>query len=129
MKLSFTPTRMNNQYEASVSGDALTIDGEVLDFGPLPDGATLPKDDVDCPWLASDVERIDGEICLTLMLPHGANAPEETRFPEMVTVAEGEVVLPPYDVEPEPKPEPEPELEEEPELEPELELEEEPTDE
>ncbi len=127
MKLSFTPARMNNQYEASVSGDVLTIDGEALDFGPLPDGATLPKDDVDCPWLASDVERIDGEICLTLMLPHGANAPEETRFPEMVTIAEGEVVLPPYDTEPEPEPEIEEELELE--LEPELELEEEPTDE
>jgi len=123
MKLSFTPARMNNQYEASVSGDVLTIDGEARDFGPLPDGATLPKDDVDCPWLASDVERIDGEICLTLMLPHGANAPEETCFPEMVTIAEGEVVLPPYDVEPEP------EFKIEIEEEPELELEEEPTDE
>ncbi len=101
MKLSFTPARTNNQYEASVSGDVLTIEGEALDLALVPDGATLPKDDVDCPWLASDVERIDGEICLTLMLPHGANAPEETRFPEMVTITEGEVVLPPYDTEPE----------------------------
>ena len=115
MKLSFTPSRMNTRYEASVSGDVLTIDGEAFDFGPLPDGATLPNNDVECPWLASDVERIDGDICLTLMLPHGANAPEQTRFPETVTVAGGEVALPPYDVEPEPEPE--------------LELEEEPTDE
>ena len=106
MKISFTPARMDTQYEASVSGDVLTIDGEALDFGPLPEGATLPKDDVDCLWLASDVERIDGEICLTLMLPHGANAPEETRFPEMVTIDEGGVVLPPYDVEPELEEEP-----------------------
>lgn len=103
MKLSFTPTRTNTQYELSVSGDVLTIDGETFDFGPLPDGATLPQSDVACPWLASDVERIDGEICLTLMLPHGANAPEETRFPETVIVTEGAVVLPPYNVEPEPE--------------------------
>ena len=123
MKLSFTPTRTNTQYELSVSGDVLTIDGETFDFGPLPDGATLPQSDVACPWLASDVERIDGEICLTLMLPHGANAPEETRFPEMVTVAEGAVVLPPYNLEPEP------EVETEVETEVELEVEEELTDE
>ena len=80
MKLSFTPARRSDQYEASVSGDVLTVDGEALDFGPLPDGATLPKDDVDCPWLASDVERIDGEICLTLMLPHGARKPASLKW-------------------------------------------------
>ena len=106
MKISFTPVRSDLQFEASVSGDVLTIDGESFDFGPLPEGATLPKDDVGCPWLSSDVERIDGETCLTLMLPHGANAPEETRFPEMVIVAEGAVVLPPYSVEPELEEEP-----------------------
>lgn len=99
MKITFSPVRCNDQYEAFVSGDVLTINGKSLDFGPLPNGATLPKDDVDCLWVVSDVERIDGEICLTLMLPHGVNAPPETRFPDMVTVTEGDVDLPPYGVE------------------------------
>lgn len=101
MKISFCPVRSDERFQAVVSGDTLTIDGDAGDFGALQEGDTLPRDAVDCPWLASDVTRENGEICLTLKLPHGANAPDETRFPQPVTVADGPVLLPPYDTAPE----------------------------
>jgi hypothetical protein len=98
MHISFTPIRRDTPLEASVAGDVLTINGEAFDFAGIPEGATLPRSAVTCDWLASDVERIDGEIRLTLLLPHGTNAPEETRFPQAVTVTGGSVPLPVHDV-------------------------------
>ena len=97
MQINWTPMRRDEALTINKAGDALTINGEVFDFGPLPDGATLPRDAVACEWLASDVERSGGEISLTLILPHGANAPEETRFPQPVVMAgDGPVAVPRY---------------------------------
>ncbi len=103
MKIKLSPVRADARLIATVSGDALTVNNQVLDFAPLPDGASLPSEAVDTEWLQGNITRIDGEIHLTLLLPHGANAPYETRFPEAyhtpITVLEGEVPLPPYDSE------------------------------
>lgn len=108
MQINWTPIRRHDALIISKIGDALTINGEQFDFGPLPDGATLPREAVACDWLASNVERIGGEISLTLYLPHGADAPEETRFPQPLAVdADGAVPVPPPG-------NTEPELEEEP---------------
>lgn len=100
MKLTFSPCRMDQPLTASVAGDVLTLNGEALDFGPLPAGATLPRDAIDSPWIAGDVMR-DGAGLLTvpLILPHGANAPSETLFPAPVTATNGPVVLPLYQIE------------------------------
>lgn len=61
----------------------------------------LPFGCVDSLWIQGDVVRSDGEIHLTLCLPHGQFAPHETRFPaaytEPLTVVDGPVPLPPYD--------------------------------
>lgn len=101
MKLSFTPIRADNERALSVAGDVLTVDGEAFDLSGIPDGATLPREAVDCDWLVSDVERESGELVLTILLPHGPSAPEETRFPQPITVtADGPVALPPYNEEP-----------------------------
>lgn len=95
MQISFTPVRSDGALEVSRQGDILTINGEAFDFGPLPEGASLPRSAVDCEWLATDVERTGGEISLTLLLPHGANAPEETRFPQTIALAgDGPVPVP-----------------------------------
>jgi hypothetical protein len=57
----------------------------------------LPRAAVTCAWLASDIERIDGALHLTLILPHGANAPRDTLFPTPLHLAtDGPVDLPPY---------------------------------
>jgi hypothetical protein len=100
MKLTFNPIRSNEQLELAKTGDTLTINGADFDLSGIPEGATLPRKAVDCDWLASDIERTDGVLCLTLMLPHGANAPHETLFPIPIQIgADGPVELPAYGAE------------------------------
>lgn len=96
MQISLTPVRRDRRLEASVSGDILTLNGEDFDFTPLPEGGLLPRGAINSDWFASDVERIDGEITLTLILPHDATASEETLFPAPLTSADGPLSLPPY---------------------------------
>ena len=99
MKISFSPMRRDEALSVSVAGDVLTINGEAFDFSGVPEGATLPRDAVTCDWLSSDVERVSEELQLTLIMPHGANAPQETLFPAPITVtADGPVALPAYDI-------------------------------
>ena len=100
MKIKLSPTRMDEQLAASVSGDSITVNGTRINFGPLLNGETLPNEAINNKWIAGDAHRIDGEIHLTLALPHGATAPQETRFPAAydvpMTVSSGAVPLPPY---------------------------------
>ena len=105
MKITLSPTRRDETLTASKAGDKLTLNGEEFDFGPLEEGETLPADAIDSPWIAGDVTRTDGVLHITLRLPHGANAPEETRFPEpIIDPPDGEIDLPPYEIE-DPEPE------------------------
>ena len=94
MKLLFSPQRRDDVLTISKSGDALTVNGTVYDFSPLPDGATLPKDAIGCEWIWGDVERVNGELVIPIILPHGPDASEAARFPEPMNVTDGEVVLP-----------------------------------
>jgi len=103
MQISFSPFRSDAALTLSRQGDVLTIDGADLDFGPLPEGAVLPREAVNCDWLASEVTRIDGVIHLTLLLPHGPipwPAPPEAHavtHPEPILVtADGPILLPSY---------------------------------
>lgn len=100
MHIKLSPQRSDNRLSLERDNDTLIINGESFDFSELPEGATLPRDAIESDVIVSDVERIDGEIHLTVLLPHGANAPEETRFPEPIKVSEdGVITLPPYDEE------------------------------
>ena len=100
MKLTFSPTRSDTAMELSRSGDVLTINGEVFDFSPLPEGATLPPEAIAGDWFAGPVERIGGTLHVALRLPHGTNAPQETLFPAPITLTgDGPVALPPYEME------------------------------
>lgn len=98
MLITFTPMRRDDRLSLHCAGDVLTLNGESYDFSPLPEGAVLPRDAVDCIWLASDVTRTDGKLHLTLILPHGASAPHQTLFPlPLLLEADGPVALPPPD--------------------------------
>ena len=104
MKIKFTPIRMDEQLTASVvNADKIILNGEELDFTPLLEGETIESSDVGNKWVSGTVSRTDGELYITLVVPHGHNAPYETRFPTAfetpITVLEGEVPLPPYDSE------------------------------
>lgn len=95
MIINLSPQRRDDTLEITKTGDALTINGIEYDFTQVPDGGLLPREAVDCEWLVSDVKRVDGELVLTLLLPHGVDATEAARFPEpLVDVPDGLVVLP-----------------------------------
>jgi hypothetical protein len=95
MKIYLSPQRRDDTLTVVKTGDTLTINGAEFDFSQLPEGAVLPQEAVACEWLASDVTRIDGELHLTLILPHGDEASREARFPEpIVNPADGVLELP-----------------------------------
>lgn len=95
MKITLSPQRRDDSLQVIKSGDTLTINGTEYDFSVVSDGATLPRDAVDCPWLASDVERIDGVLHLTLLLPNSATASDAARFPtSIINPADGDLELP-----------------------------------
>ena len=98
MIINFCPVGDLTPITLEKQGDTLIVNGEAFDFSFLSDGDTLPQDAVSGDWLASDVVRTDGDLHLTARLPHGQNAPEETRFPAPITVTQdGPIALPPYD--------------------------------
>jgi hypothetical protein len=95
MHISLTPMRRDDRLYLTRAGDILTFNGAAFDFGPIPEGATLPQDAVNCQWLASDIWRLDGVLHLTLILPHGPLAPQATLFPVPIMLArDGPVPLP-----------------------------------
>lgn len=100
MKIILSPVRMDEQLMLDVEGDVVMVNGEEFDFSPLLEGATLPREAILSDWFQGPADRIDGELILTIRLPCGPNAPEETRFPQPIIVTEdGSVDLPPYDTE------------------------------
>ena len=103
MKITLSPTRSDKTLTASRDGDTLTLNGEEFDFSPLEEGEALPADAIDSEWITGDVTRTDGVLHITLRLPHGANAPEEARFPEtIIDPPDGEIALPMHSM-PEPE--------------------------
>lgn len=95
MLINLSPRNSNKTLNITKTNDALTINGDTFDFTQLPDGATLPREAIGCEFILSDVNRINGEIELTILLPHGANASHEARFPEPINMtSNGRVMLP-----------------------------------
>jgi hypothetical protein len=95
MIIKLSPLRLDETLEASVVGDVITLNGQAFDFTQLPEGATLPADAIDSEHFVGPVERINGELHLTLRLPHGANPSQAVAFPAPITVTiNGPVALP-----------------------------------
>lgn len=95
MIINLSPQRRDDALAVSKTGDVLTINGEQFDFSTLPNGATLPRDAVPCVFLAGDVERIDGQLVLALILPHGPNPRPHVALPDpIVDPPDGVIVLP-----------------------------------
>lgn len=91
--------RRDDRLVLSRSGDVLTVNGEAFDFSGVPEGSTLPLDAVASDWLAAGVERIGGALHITLILPHGASAPQETVPAPGIDPPDGPIHLPPQDAE------------------------------
>lgn len=104
MLLKFSPRRQDDgDITIVVEGDVITVGGKEFDFSPLKAGDQLPADACLPEAFFGDITRGEHGIELTVVLPHGANAPYERRFPgPIITVVDGPVELPPYDIVPEP---------------------------
>jgi hypothetical protein len=95
MQISFSPVRCDDTLTLSLSGDVLTVNGVAFDFTTLSEGQSWSAEQVGCPWLAEEVRRQAGELCLCLILPHGADAPDQTLFPQSLRVTQdGSIPVP-----------------------------------
>jgi hypothetical protein len=95
MIIKLSPQRRDDSLTVNKLGDVLTINGEIFDFSQIPEGATLLNAAFTCEWIPSDVERINGELNLTLLIPITANATEAARFPEpLINPADGLLEFP-----------------------------------
>lgn len=94
MIIKLSPVRSDIRLSVAKAGDTLEVNGLALDFSRLSDGATLPSEAVGCDFVIAPVERINGDLVLTLMLPHDADAPQGARFPVDLYPADGQVQLP-----------------------------------
>src|SRR5690606_35270510 len=101
MHIKLNPQRRDDSITASKQGDVLTINGESFDFSSIPEGATLPADAIDSDIFSGPVERINGELHLTLTLPHGPNPSQAVAFPDPITVTQDGPIDLPLDPEPE----------------------------
>lgn len=87
MKITLSPIRIDTPLTALRKGDVLILNDISYD---------LAKGD-DCPWLVDPAMQIKGVWQVTLLLPHAADAPEETLFPKAITLTrDGPVPLPPH---------------------------------
>lgn len=103
MHITLSPVRLDEALTASRAGDVLTLNGEAFDFGPVPEGATLPAEAIASDWIVGPVSRIDGDLHLTLRLPHGPNPSRAVAFPEPIHVTQDGPIPLPFDPEPEPE--------------------------
>lgn len=94
MIIKLSPVRSDVSLSVYKSGDTLELNSVAMDFSRLPDGATLPAEAVGSEFVIAPVERINGDLVLTLMLPHDADAPQGARFPVDLYPADGQVQLP-----------------------------------
>lgn len=91
--ITLSPQRRDDVLTVSVAGDVLVLNGEALDLGTYTADPETPHD-----WIIGQPVQDAGVWHVALIFPHGADAPESTRFPEPVTVtADGPVQLPPHD--------------------------------
>lgn len=101
MHISFSPQRRRDTLTLErTAPDRLRINGELFNFTPLPEGGTIPAGEVPSEWIVGPVERIDGEIHLTLILPHGPNPSQAVTFPDPIHVTQDGPIAIPHDEEP-----------------------------
>ncbi len=95
MQIILSPQRRDDALVVTKAGDILTINGDQFNFSTLPEGATIEAGVVPCDWIVGPVERIDGKIHLTLILPHRPNPSQAVAFPAAISnPPDGPIALP-----------------------------------
>ena len=96
MKLILSAQRSDAEITYAVDGDNFLINGEPIDLSG--DWVKLEPDEEDelleptGNLRAGERDPDTGEITLTIRAPHGPHAPESERFPEPVTLNDGESI-------------------------------------
>ena len=95
MNIFLSPQRLDGSLEVIRSGSSLILNGEIFDFSAMADGDTLPASAINSTWFAGQVDKEDGVLSITLLLPIPTNFSHEQAFPTpLINVPEGRVVLP-----------------------------------
>lgn len=95
MRIILSPQRRDDTLEVIKYGQVLTVNGQVFDFSRMAEGDTLPNSAINSGWFAGDVEKENGELTLTLLLPNPWNYSPEQAFPvPLENVPDGLVIFP-----------------------------------
>jgi len=96
MIINFSPQLRGDTLTLVKQGDVLTINSVEIDFEPLESGTKLPSDVCQeySQFLLAAQRNNDGELELTLLLPHGKDATQAALFPQPVTAIDGLVEVP-----------------------------------
>lgn len=99
MKIKLFPFLGYDDITATVSGDVITINGEPVDLSPLADGFRILGSAIGNKFFVPTeyVERINGELHVTLFLHVEADTDEQWRNPpepNVLSVTEGIVPFP-----------------------------------
>ena len=97
MIIKLTPQEMHPPQQLAVwkNGEQLNINGLTIDLANLADNASLPASAINSPWLAAPIQRVSGQLVLTLFLPNSPESTESERFPQdLGDVPDGRVALP-----------------------------------
>ncbi|MFU2327725.1 hypothetical protein [Pseudomonas sp. NFX98] len=95
MRIVLEPQRRDDHLEVVKAGDTLSVNGEIFDFSPVVEGDTLPATAIHSGWFTGQVDRINGELVLTMILPNPWNFSPEQAFPiPLESVPDGPVVFP-----------------------------------
>lgn len=92
-KISFSPVLSADDLAIEKQGSTLVINGDPMDFSDLVDGAGYPPEALENPALEGGVERVDGEIRLTVILPYFMPGHFETP-PPITVINDGPIELP-----------------------------------
>lgn len=95
MIIKLNSVRSDETLSVAVFGDSLIVNGQSFDFSPLGEGDTLPRGAIKSPWFDGNVERVVGQLIITLLLPIPSNYSPAQAFPaDLVNVPDGPVIFP-----------------------------------
>jgi len=95
MIIKLSPQRRDDALEVVRSGSVLLVNDEPFDFSQMAEGDTLPSTAISSSWFAGTVEKVGGELILTLLLPLPRNYSQEQAFPaDLVDVPDGAIAFP-----------------------------------
>ncbi|MNN65905.1 hypothetical protein D3C81_1814490 [compost metagenome] len=95
MKIKLYPVSREETLALHKSGDTLTVNGQAFDFSRVAEGDTLPATAIASKWFVGVVERVAGDLEMTVILPIQSNYSPEQAFPaDLVGIPDGPVFLP-----------------------------------